>query len=278
MRSQPIITGFDTSAEAVDGLALARLLTDLVGGELVVARVFDGEIEHEEPDRRFQRKVRETIGETRRAVVAAIPGVATDVMPVVDLRVSRGLHALAEAREAAFLVLGSTHHGPLGRLLLGSTAEGVINGAPCPVAVAPPGFAADPVLNPLRIGAAYDGSSAAHAALGVATDLAAAARARLQLLAVNAPWWEHPIAGHQHDAGAESRSVLAELPDDVPVDMQVLHGDPAAMLVEATAALVGLMVSGSNAKGPLRRALLGSVSTALVRHAHCPVVVVPRAR
>ena len=37
-----------------------------------------------------------------------------------------------------------------------------------------------------------------------------------------------------------------------------------------------LLFTGSRAKGPFRRVLLGSVSTHLLRDAACPVVVVPR--
>jgi nucleotide-binding universal stress UspA family protein len=37
---------------------------------------------------------------------------------------------------------------------------------------------------------------------------------------------------------------------------------------------VGLIVVGSRGLGPLRRAMMGSVSTSVVHHAHCPVLVV----
>src|SRR5215203_4672633 len=37
---------------------------------------------------------------------------------------------------------------------------------------------------------------------------------------------------------------------------------------------VGLMVVGSRGLGGIRRALMGSVSDSVVRHAHCPVLVV----
>jgi nucleotide-binding universal stress UspA family protein len=36
----------------------------------------------------------------------------------------------------------------------------------------------------------------------------------------------------------------------------------------------GLIVMGSRGQGRIRRALLGSVSDAVVRHAHCPVTIV----
>jgi nucleotide-binding universal stress UspA family protein len=36
----------------------------------------------------------------------------------------------------------------------------------------------------------------------------------------------------------------------------------------------GLLVIGSRGRGGLRRALMGSVCDSVVRHAHCPVLVV----
>jgi nucleotide-binding universal stress UspA family protein len=36
----------------------------------------------------------------------------------------------------------------------------------------------------------------------------------------------------------------------------------------------GLIVMGSTGQGGIRRALLGSVSESVIKHAHCPVLVV----
>ena len=52
-------------------------------------------------------------------------------------------------------------------------------------------------------------------------------------------------------------------------------GLPAAEILRLAEELgVGLIVMGSRGLGGIRRALMGSVSDSVVRHAHCPVLVV----
>jgi nucleotide-binding universal stress UspA family protein len=52
-------------------------------------------------------------------------------------------------------------------------------------------------------------------------------------------------------------------------------GFPDAEIVELADKLsAGLIVVGSRGLGPLRRVLMGSVSDSVVRHAHCPVLMV----
>jgi nucleotide-binding universal stress UspA family protein len=55
--------------------------------------------------------------------------------------VGRGLHELAEALEADLLVVGKSRPGVLGRALLGDNTLAALSRAPCPVAVAPAGYA-----------------------------------------------------------------------------------------------------------------------------------------
>ena len=52
-------------------------------------------------------------------------------------------------------------------------------------------------------------------------------------------------------------------------------GKPDAEIVALSEEIgAGLIVMGSRGRGGLRRALMGSVSDSVVRHAHCPVLVV----
>jgi nucleotide-binding universal stress UspA family protein len=255
MARYPVVAAFNATDEATDGLALADLLVRLTDAELVVARVLRDMVEHPSPGLFAQLEIRRRIMDARRAVVAAIPGEAdADIVPLLDTNLARSLHEFADAQAAAFLVVGSTHRHGLGRRLLGGSAQLVIDGAGCPVAVAPPGYRFVGELTPPVVSVAYDGRPHSRDALELAASLATAARVPLRVVTVG------------------------EVPDlkigSLPVEHVRLTGDPGRALV-GESVNTGLLVLGSHGRGPVRRALLGSVSAHVVREARCPVIVCP---
>ena len=191
----------------------------------------------------------------------------------------------------------ATDHGPLGRVLLGSVGERLLSGAPCAIAIAPRGYAASAPHALDVIAVAFDGSPEARGALRVAHALARRTGAALGALTVVVPPAAIPgrfvpLPGLEPLEGMERPDALARqelaatravdaaiqgLGDGVTVEQQVLFGtDPVEPILEAAASDVDLLVLGSRGYGPVRRALVGSVSSALVRHAPCPVLVMPR--
>ena len=71
----------------------------------------------------------------------------------------------------------------------------------------------------------------------------------------------------------------AQLGESQPasVTVRAVNGLPAQELIEASRD-ADLLVVGSRGGGGFERLMLGSVSDKVMRHAHCPVVVVPGPR
>lgn len=58
-------------------------------------------------------------------------------------------------------------------------------------------------------------------------------------------------------------------------ETHLLRGDPDKEIVHLSEEIgAGLIIMGSRGLGGVRRALMGSVSDSVVRHAHCPVMIV----
>jgi nucleotide-binding universal stress UspA family protein len=268
-----IVIAYDGTPAADDGLVLGRILADLRGADLLVARVFS-DIPPEVSDRAVQADTRARLEETRAAAADFLGDRAFELWPVYGLSVPDGIDRLADQRSAELVVFGSAHHGRIGRALLGDAAAAACGGAPAAVAIAPHGYRRRARLSPPVIGVAYDGSAESASALDTGVALAHDAGATLRVIAVEPAGLSHPI-GHLEPVAEDLERLPLALAGDVHVETQRLRGDPAHALARESERL-GLLVCGSRARGPLRRVLLGSVSGALVRSADCPLLVVPR--
>jgi len=146
---------------------------------------------------------------------------------------------------------------------------------------------------PTKILLATDGSENANLASSIAADLAKSTNSELHVVYVGhmpSIFYESPGAivlepdlqsRMEEDAEEAARTKLKEQVQKIReagTEVAGVHtrvGFPDAEIVGLAERLsAGLIVMGSRGLGPLRRALMGSVSDSVVRHAHCPVLVV----
>lgn len=281
-----IVIGLEESDEGRDALALGAALAKALGARPLPATAVElhsGTLTEDEERQAIEAETAELFEEARERLSDLDP----DPRGMASSSAARALHDLAEAESALTLVLGSTHRGPLGRVLPGSTAERLLHGAPCGVAVAARGLAGDEPARLLHIAVAFDGSPEAAVALQVGVGLAQRCNAALAVFTVTEPAGygtaatpaAAPTAEQQTHRERQVRetldSGLTRVPPDLPVTGQLLHGDPESALIDVSPDH-DLLVVGSRGHGPLRRTLLGSTTRRLFNGAHCSVLALPR--
>jgi len=284
-----IIVGVDESQGSSDAIALASGLAGITGSKLMLVNVFPYD---EHPSRALNREFEEYLRQDSHELLKRLRSTHGDetveVNAIPNPSPAHGLHALAEKEDADLIVVGSTHTGRAGRVLPGSTAERLLHGSPCPVAMAPKGYAQRSGHEPAVIGCGYDGSKSAQRALQAARRLAAATGARLRVIRAFKPLaYDIPpdseamsgIASYNdtlHERAAEElEAAVARIEAEPGAEAHFAVGDPADILAEASEQL-DLLVVGSRGYGPMHAVMVGGVAGRLVREAACPVIVFPR--
>ncbi|MFC7534379.1 universal stress protein [Actinoplanes sp. GCM10030250] len=284
----PVIVGADSSAASADALALGRWAAQTLDLPLIVAvvrpapsAIGSGRVDAEWTADRH--RAAEAVLATARDTLGDPPGVEYRV--VASTSAAHGLHDLAEHENAALLVVGSRSTGPAARLFAGSTAERLLSGSVCPVAVAPAGLPQPPgALG--RIGVAYVDTPDGRAALTEAARLARRTGSPLLLVTVVArgdaavPFLlgddaERAFLDTARETYEDALRKAAESVPGVTVNWELRSGDVVETLADL--AEVDVLFCGSRGYGPARRVLLGGVSARLLRRACRPLVVVPRA-
>lgn len=285
----PVVVGVDGSEHSVEALALADLLGPALGHPVILVHVhpFRQRSSLFAPGE-YERLVREVAESTFEQIREHLPSVPERRMQLVaDRSPAAGLHALAEREGAGLIVVGSSHRSSIGRIVIGGTGESLLSGASAPVAVAPAGYTAAGRRIQV-VGCGFDASPESHRALAWSAELARIASARLRVLRVYEPTVSASVAvgGGLRTASIndvlrrqceeELARAVSTLDADIDASGTLLDGDPRELLARESGEL-DLLVVGSRGYGPLRAVLLGSVSSALVRSAQSPLVVVPRA-
>jgi CRP/FNR family cyclic AMP-dependent transcriptional regulator len=239
-------------------------------------------------DRALTSRSSEKLNEVARKLVPPSLDVTCDIVT------GNAAEQIVEAArvQAIDLIVMATHgRTALKHLFLGSVAEGVIRHAPCSVLVV---RAAAPVferrastLQELRmVIAAIDFSEASEDVLEIAEQWVRAMEATLVITHVAAVYYpmneygalEVPaLDAELLDIGAQKarRLVERERMKGLEATEEVRQGDAGVQLLEAAAKYdAEIIIMGTRGLTGLKHVLLGSTAEHVIRHAHCPVLVV----
>lgn len=236
-----------------------------------------------------EREGDEPLQQAMRRVLHAVVEQCRQVAPELDVRTELlsgdPVEVLGNKGEhAELLVVGSSGIGTGGVVLVGSTSAELLSrptGAPVVVTRGP----AHDGHEPSQVVVGVDGSPNSARAIGFAFDFASRHRGRV--VAVHA-WSDLPLDPFtrvqsweldRDEVDQESAEILSkalagccERYPDVAVRRIVTVERPVQALLDESQG-AELLVVGSHGRGPVRRAVLGSVSHAVVQAAPCPVAV-----
>jgi nucleotide-binding universal stress UspA family protein len=258
-----IVSGVDGSEESRVAATVAADLAQALDLRLVIAHVADDPPTFPYGDLRLaelQRRRGVQAVQRRFAAIAESLGVVPETRIVYGNPVE-ALNRLATEEQAELLVVGSRGRSGIAAALSGSVSTRLASESVVPVLVVSDEAGARFVARDRKDGtvvSGVDGSVESTRALRLAADLADRMGRRLV-----------PVY-----AAARPTDELAAEAVGTPVATEL--GDPVEVLrSRAVDAHARLIVVGSRGRGPLRGALLGSVSASLAASAPAPVLVVP---
>lgn len=269
--TERLVVGVDSSDHASQVLTVATMFARRLDLALEI-------VHSSRPDARLTGKPAEALAWGRELIDALDPTGESDERVVQNTAPAELL--LNTLDGAALGVVGSRGRGTVTGTLLGSVSQEVARSAPCPVIVVPPHATINPYGNPTVV-CGLDGSAHSTKALQAASTLASALGS--PLVPVHVQQLDDPFAqGAAVDQSARmgvitraAASLESEL-SDVELSPRLEHGDPALTLsaIAAQQPAGAILVVGSRGHGPLRSALMGSVSQWLASHASAPVMIV----
>ncbi|MBW1603703.1 universal stress protein [Streptomyces sp. JJ66] len=287
--SGPVVVGVDGSQSSLDAVSVAAREARLRQCELKVVHAFIWPAMHVPlgpsslgpADGGLRNMAEQLVAEAveRARSVAPEVEVSSAVVSGEALTVME-----AQSRTASLVVVGSRGMGGFVGLLVGSTAVHLAAHGRCPVLVV---RGESDRTGPVLLGT--DGSPAGESAVEFAFEEASLRGTGVTALHAWTPWKvaapqpQDPAAPYALEPGmlaageerllAEAVAGQRERYPEVTVEHSVVRGGAREALIEASEN-AGLVVLGARGRGGFTGLVLGSVSQALLHHAHCPVAVV----
>jgi len=234
------------------------------------------------------------IDESYAYLTANISDLEHESISVSGKSVSGALVWAAERHEADILVLGSSSDGPLGQIVVGSTADRLLHSSPVPLGLAPRGYHPPKGATVTRVTCSFAADEGSAAVLRRTAEITGRVGASLRVatFGVRGRTMYPPEVGlHAEDevlSAWQQQSKIAQ-------DKEVAALTAAGLLPPGTTTAVSsgrgwsealddlhwepgdVLVVGSSAAGPIARVFLGSRATKIIRHSPVPAIVVPYA-
>lgn len=280
----PVVVGVDETSAGRRGVRYAATEARRLGTWLQILHVTPGYTVGAGvppvPEDVLQSYGLELLEGARKHAQATVPDLQVETTLVAG---TTTVHALVESSsEAALLVLGAERRSFAGRIWTGDVVAGVSARASCPVTVVPPEW--EPGHEHGLVVVAVKDSERATELVGAGLERADALQADLLVLhAWKAPSGYDDIMAKRTFADEYNRrqtTLLEQVVDaqraahpDVSVRIEVLHTQPARLLVRASADADRLLISRPAHGGALHH--LGGVGRAVIQDSRCPVEVLP---
>lgn len=287
-----IVVGVDGSDEAAHAAQHAFALGEQFGVPVTVLHVVSdralGLTRSKAEATELRERRSELLAEIEQTAVTAVDS----SMKLVDGSPAKAISEFAAERDAALIVLGRQGMGGIGKRLLGGVTEGVLQRSAVPVYVVPDSEAG-PIAEYNRILVPTDGSENAAAAFEYGGEFAQLDEGTVDVLNVV----DLQDAGGPFDAGGLTEEFIERL--ESTGEDAVEHGAKAVSeyvprervrtAVERTSSMDGagagirayvedheidLVVLSSRGQSNLKRKLLGSVASGVLRTVDVPVVVI----
>ena len=133
-RRRALIAAHDGTARGLEVVARARKIADRANARLVIVHVLDRQMPYSSRDPDRQHILREELAHVFEPA-RAIAGPDAETRAISARSVIEGLLGAIDDEKAGVIVVGTTHHGPLGHMLFGDVAAQLAKRSDCYVDV-----------------------------------------------------------------------------------------------------------------------------------------------